>query len=209
MADENTADAGQKNQSSFERSDEQIRNLSDLKEAVTKREEWKSKAMSLQDQLGEMQQQIEQLTETNQRKSGEFEKLYSTEATKHSALQEQFQILQQENSELNQMVENFKTENLMKQFTDAALSTVKHRERAEVMLLGLAAAGKVNLTPEDNIEEHATEARKLLENMDPSLFTSDERRAGSVPGNIPGARLNSKGTTQQMLGKFKLLPTKR
>ncbi len=208
MADEKTADAGQQRNSSYDRSDEQIRNLSDLQKAIDKREEYKSQANSLKEQVNEMQAQIESLTASNQKKTGEFEKLYSSEASKHKSLQEKYSALEQQNMELTGMVENFKAEALMKDFMNETLKTVKHRDRAEVLLLGLAASQKVDLTPETDLEEHATAARKLLEEIDPSLFTSDERRAGSVPGNIPGARINSNGQATT-LGQFKLLPTRK
>ncbi len=192
MTDQKTSDeANEDNRSSIQRSDDRVQELTKLQEMTERHNKQKEHADRRDDLIKELKTQVTELTETNQLKNSEFEKLYSGEASKNKTVLEENGLLKEQVTELTSMVDNFKSEAVMKQFQDTALKTVKNRAKGELLLAGLHGTGQINMISEEGIEEAAGEAMKLLQDIDPSLFGSDGSKANGVAGNIPGARLNT------------------
>ncbi len=152
---------------------EQLRNLTDLKTAIDNREKWKTKATEAKDENKLLKEQVTELSRKQKTVDGEFKSVFDDISQENAAMKD-------ENQNLRSMIESFERDNAVKQFTDEALKTVRNRDRAETMLLGLAAKGQINLQPTEDMATAAANARKLLEDLDPGLFAADN--ASNVPG---------------------------
>ncbi len=159
--------------------------MSKLKDAISTRDSWKSKATEVTEINTVLQAQVDELTRKQSIVDGEYKSVFDGIQAENETLKTEYKTLQS-------VVETYETEVAEKAFSDEALKTVRHRGRAEVMLMGLAAQGKINLRPESDLAEHAEKARKLLEEMDPSLFSAEN--ANARPSNLTGQHLgNSTG----------------
>ena len=174
--------------------------MSKLKDAISTRDSWKSKATEVTEINTVLQAQVDELTRKQSIVDGEYKSVFDGIQAENETLKTEYKTLQS-------VVETYETEVAEKAFSDEALKTVRHRGRAEVMLMGLAAQGKINLRPESDLAEHAEKARKLLEEMDPSLFSAENANArpsnltGQHLGNSTGARRPNQYVPIHLLGK--------
>lgn len=169
------ADAGD---NASELVDRDLRNENHLRRVIEKREMWQQKALTYESQIEELQNEVKELTKAKKKTEGEYKSLYE-DAMK------QIEDWQGKHAEIEGRFTELQTKTLTTTFFDVALKETKNRDKGTLLLRGLAAEGKINLAPsEEEREEEASKARGMLEEMEPSLFVADARKANSQ-GVIP------------------------